>query len=194
MARRVSVRVGFGAARPGDKVVELSTMLEAVFEGPEPLLRATAVPALRASLEQRYWVLHDLRELLEQAALEAPMLVCLDDLQWADLGTVAALRSLPAGLFDLPIGWVLAARPPRQAPELARAIRGLVAGGARRLDLEPLDRASVARVTQDAFRAPRPTSSSSSPTRPGVTRSRSPSCSPGCARSSSSTSRANALG
>ena len=32
---------------------------------------------------------------LERAALDAPMLVWLDDLQWADAGTVAALRLLP---------------------------------------------------------------------------------------------------
>jgi hypothetical protein len=38
-------------------------------------------------------------------------MICLDDLQWADSGTAAALRSLPARLAPLPVGWILAFRP-----------------------------------------------------------------------------------
>ena len=153
MARRIHARVGVGASHPGDQVVELSTLLDALFDGSEPVLASTSRPALRASSEQRYWVLHDVRELLEQAALQTRVLICLDDLQWADPGTIAALRGLPARLSDLPVGWVLACRPPRQAPGLAAALERLVREGARRLDLKPLDRRSVAQVTEDWFDA-----------------------------------------
>jgi hypothetical protein len=52
-----------------------------------------------------------LEALLERAALDAPLLVCVGDLQWADSGTAAALRVLPSRLVALPIGWVLAYRP-----------------------------------------------------------------------------------
>src|ERR1700689_1248097 len=77
MARRLSIRVGGGAADPGDTVVQLSVLMEALFEGPSPILERTALGDAHASPEQRYWLLQDLEALLERAALKAPLLVCL---------------------------------------------------------------------------------------------------------------------
>src|SRR5580658_1049767 len=78
MARRLSIRVGGGAADPGDTVVQLSVLMEALFEGTSPLLERAALGDTHASPEQRYWLLQDLDALLERAALMAPLLVCLD--------------------------------------------------------------------------------------------------------------------
>ena len=52
-------------------------------------------PTIRGRDAQRYWRLQDLQSLLERAALEGPLLMFLDDAQWVDSGTVAALRALP---------------------------------------------------------------------------------------------------
>jgi hypothetical protein len=52
----------------------------------------------------------ELEGLLEQAALQNPLLVCLDDMHWADGGTVEALRVLPARLASVPIVWIAAFR------------------------------------------------------------------------------------
>jgi hypothetical protein len=109
--RRLSIRVGVGVAGPGDTVVQLSVLMEVLFEGPSPILERTALGDAHASPEQRYWLLQDLEALLERAALEAPLVVCLDDVQWADSGTTAALRALPSRLATVPIGWVVALRP-----------------------------------------------------------------------------------
>ena len=109
MARRLSIRVGGGAADPGNTVVQLSVLMEALFDGPSPILERTALGDAHASPEQRYWLLQDLEALLEAAALKGPFLVCLDDVQWADTGTAAALRALPSRLATVPIGWVIAA-------------------------------------------------------------------------------------
>ncbi len=98
-------------ADPGDTVVQFSVLMEALFEGPSPILERTALGDAHASPEQRYWLLQDLEALLERAALEGPLLVCLDDVQWADSGTAAALRALPSRLATVPIGWVVALRP-----------------------------------------------------------------------------------
>src|ERR1700733_8073781 len=106
MARRLSIGVGCGVADPGDTVVQLSVLMEALFEGPAPILERTALGDAHASPEQRYWLLQDLEALLERAALEAPLLVCLDDVQWADSATAAALRGLPSRLATVPIAWV----------------------------------------------------------------------------------------
>ena len=111
MARRRRFRVGSCAADPGDRMVEMSTLMAALFDGPEPILDRVALPDSHSLPEQRYWLLQDLQELLERAAVETPLLICLDDLQWTDGGTAAALRVLPNRLATVPIVWVLAFRP-----------------------------------------------------------------------------------
>src|ERR1700677_3064914 len=117
MARRLSIRVGFGVADPADTVVQLSALMEALFEGANPILARMALGDAHSSPEQRYWLLQDLETMLEGAALKGPLLVCLDDVQWADSGTAAALRALPSRLATVPIAWVIARRPgQRSAP------------------------------------------------------------------------------
>jgi hypothetical protein len=80
-------------------------------------------------------------------------LICLDDLQWADGGTLAAMRSLPGALDSLSIGWVFAAREGQGPPALTDAIRRLDDLGAERIVLTPLDRDAVARDAHDIMRA-----------------------------------------
>ena len=144
MARRLSIKVGSGAADPGDNVVQLAPVMEALFDGPEPILERAALPGEHTSPEQRYWLLQDLETLLEKAALKAPLLVCVDDLQWADNGTAAALRSLPARLTTVPVGWVIALRPGEGSSQLRSAIDGLEREGAVKIVLRPLGQAGVA--------------------------------------------------
>ena len=110
-ARASGFAVGQGVAQPGDAAVELAVLMDALFGGPEPLLERSALRDSHASREQRYWLLQDIQALLEQSALRQPILICLDDLQWADGGTRAAIRTLPSRLASLPVGWVLAFRP-----------------------------------------------------------------------------------
>src|SRR4051794_12441021 len=154
IAGRMSFKVGVGASEPGETVVELAPLMGALFDGAAPLLSHDALDASRALPEQRYWLLQDLQALLERAALEQPLVVCLDDLQWADSGTATALRTLPARLAALPIAWVLAYRPNEGSPELARALEYLGRNGAKEITLGPLDDAAVARVALDMMHAP----------------------------------------
>src|SRR3984893_16119732 len=153
MARRLSIKVGSGAADPGDNVVQLLPLMEALFDGPEPILDRAALHSEHTSPEQRYWLLQDLETLLEKAALKAPLLVCLDDLQWADNGTAAALRSLPARLTTVPVGWVIALRPGEGSGQLRTAIYGLENEGAEKIVLAPLGQAGIAQVASDVLLA-----------------------------------------
>ena len=100
IAGRLSFRVGSGAAEPVESVVELAPLMSALFDGVEPLLEREALQALPALPEHRYWLLQDIQALLERAALEQPLLVCLDDLQWADSGTAAARAGASGSLGD----------------------------------------------------------------------------------------------
>ena len=128
MARQLSISVGSGEADPGDKVVQMSVLMEALFGGPLPILERGSLGDAHASPEQRYWLLQDLEALLEEAALKAPLLVCLDDLQWADSGTAAALRALPARLATVPIGWAIALRPGQGSPQVRSAVDPAASG------------------------------------------------------------------
>ena len=98
-------------------------------------------------------MLQDLEALLERAALKEPLLVCLDDVQWADNGTAAALRTLPARLATVPIGWVISLRPGQRSPQVRSAVDVLARQGGARISLAPLDRAGVAQMAADILGA-----------------------------------------
>lgn len=110
-ATGMSFAIGSGAADPVDGVAQFAALMEALFEGERPPLDHSALSNAHTSAEDRFWFLQEIEELLQRAVRTAPLLVCLDDLQWADSGTAAALRTLPRRLSTAPIAWVLATRP-----------------------------------------------------------------------------------
>jgi DNA-binding CsgD family transcriptional regulator len=152
-ATRLGFRAGRGTADPIEAVVDLAALTEALFDGDPPLLDRAALPNAFASPEQRFWRLHDIQGLLERAAMDGPVLVCLDDLQWADNGTAAALRSLPQRLAGLPVVWLLATRVGQGSPQILAVLTELAAAGAEVVRLAPLDEAAVARVVCDILGA-----------------------------------------
>jgi DNA-binding CsgD family transcriptional regulator len=154
LARSLGIKVGTSAADSSETVVELATLLAALFDGAEPLLDPREFTTLHAQPEQRFWLLRDLQALLERAALESPLLIAIDDAHWADGGTAAAIRTLPMRLMGLPIAWVIALRPPRETTPLFHALEQLKQEGARTIVLGPLDDAAVARLATDMLAAP----------------------------------------
>jgi DNA-binding CsgD family transcriptional regulator len=150
LARGRPFRVGSYAADPGDGMVELSTLMPALLDGPEPILYRTEFSATHALPEQRYWMLEDIQGLLEQAALRTPLLICLDDLQWTDGGTEAALRVLPNRLATLPIAWVLAYRPAAGPRRWETAFDRV---GVQRIVLGPLDTEAIEEIAAGVLHA-----------------------------------------
>jgi DNA-binding CsgD family transcriptional regulator len=153
IAHSLGIRVGTSAADPSETVVELATLLAALFDGAEPLLDPTELSTLHAQPEQRFWLLRDLQALLERAALESPLLISIDDAHWVDGGTAAAIRTLPMRLMGLPIAWIIALRPPRDSTPLVHALEQLKRDGARTIVLDPLDDAAVAQLATDMLAA-----------------------------------------
>src|SRR5712671_1415044 len=153
IAHSLGIRVGTSAADPSETVVELATLLAALFDGAEPLLDPREFTALHAPPEQRFWLLRDLQALLERAALESPLLISIDDAHWVDGGTAAAIRTLPMRLMGLPIAWVIALRPPREATPLVYALEQLKQEGARSIGLGPLDDDAVVQLAADMLAA-----------------------------------------
>src|SRR5437870_2635664 len=153
IARSLGIRVGRSAADPSETVVELAALLAALFDGTKPLLDPGELSTLRAQPEQRFWLLRDLQQLLERAALESPLLIAIDDAHWADGGTTAALRTLPMRLMGLPIAWMIALRPQREATPLVYALEQLKQDGARTIILGPLDDDAIEHLARDMLAA-----------------------------------------
>jgi DNA-binding CsgD family transcriptional regulator/tetratricopeptide (TPR) repeat protein len=154
LARSLDIRVGGHAADPTETVVELAGLLGALSAGEDPLLEPGELAVLRGQPEQRFWLLRDLQQMLERAALESQLMIAIDDAQWADGGTLAALRTLPRRMVGLPVAWLIALRPPRDASALVPTLDQLKDEGARTIVLGPLDDEAVARVAADMLPAP----------------------------------------
>ena len=153
-ARTLCFRTGLGAAEPGHSSVELAVLMEALFGGAESLVERAALGSRDRSREEPFWLLQDLQTLLERAALRQPLLICLDDVQWADPGCGFALRMLTQWLVSLPVAWLIAVRPNRGAPQIRRALAELTTAGAATIRLTPLSASAVAEVAADVLGAP----------------------------------------
>ncbi|MGH9079242.1 MAG: LuxR C-terminal-related transcriptional regulator, partial [Acidimicrobiales bacterium] len=105
-------------------------------------------------LDQRGAVLEIFRGSLESAATRGPLLVLLDDLQWADQATIAALGWLPEQLFSYPIVWLLARRPLPSSSSLEALVTRLEGAGAHHWHLEPLDQAAALELAGDVAGRP----------------------------------------
>src|SRR5260370_30723091 len=121
-AGRAGVRAAVGRADVDDNAVPLAPLMSACFGGNAPLLDRSELSALRVLGGDRYWVLLELEAVLERAAMERPVLICLDYLHWADAGTLEALRVLPTRLGDGPILWIPAHRAGQAPPLLFRPL------------------------------------------------------------------------
>jgi len=69
-ANGMRIRSGHGMADPLDRVVDLAPLLEALFDSDPPLLSKKDLNVGHSAPEQRFWLVHDLELLLEQATLD----------------------------------------------------------------------------------------------------------------------------
>ena len=76
------------------QVIPFGPLLEALVSAPGAPVDPAVLRDLSHSPDQRFWLLREMQEALERAALRAPVLISLDDVQWADPATLAALGSL----------------------------------------------------------------------------------------------------
>jgi DNA-binding CsgD family transcriptional regulator len=148
IASELSFRVGRGGTEPG-RVIELGALFDALFEGDPPLADRRNLSDFHASPEFLFWLLQDVQSLIEEAALQNPLLICLDDLHRAGPSCAIAMRQLPQRLSSLPVAWVMAFRPDQGVPAVQEAKQELTDSGAEYVRLGPLDRDAVAQVASD---------------------------------------------
>ena len=118
-----------------------------------PLLSALRDPGTAGAAgdhaDPGLWIIHNLQAELERLTGITPTLVVLDDLQWADAETLAAILTLSAQMRHTGLLWVLSARQGRGGSAAADAFARLEHEGAATLRLGPLAPAATRMIIED---------------------------------------------
>jgi DNA-binding CsgD family transcriptional regulator len=101
----------------------------------------------------RFRVVDALADLVEELALARPLLIGVDDLQWADASSLLTLAALGRRAEYLPVGIIACFRPSPRSPELDRLTASLEGPPSRYLSLDGLGEQAVAELAADAMGA-----------------------------------------
>ena len=113
LADKSGVRTLFGEAFEYQQTVPFFSLFMATLSADPPVGDAEALRRLGGSADLRYWVVHDLADAIHAAAVQTPLAILLEDIHWADNGTLLALRSLATVRPDVAVLWVLTVRTER---------------------------------------------------------------------------------
>ncbi|MGW0228141.1 helix-turn-helix transcriptional regulator [Actinopolymorpha singaporensis] len=112
-----------GKAEELDRISPMAPLLLALRGGHPPLLSEGDRAAVGPLLDQQLWLVDRIAAPLEERSQRTPILIAIDDVQWADPLTLFALRLLPPRLAASPIVWLLTARDtPATSTELSQVI------------------------------------------------------------------------
>ncbi|MGV9775765.1 AAA family ATPase [Streptosporangium sp. NPDC003464] len=143
--------VATGRADELGRLTPLGPLLSALEESPAPVaVTRSDFPDGPGLL---MWLAERVRAALERRARPGPLLVTLDDLQWADPATLMALRTLPSRLASHPLAWLLARRTTSGGGDSGLLFDLLEQEGATRILLSPLDEETVSEVVADTLNA-----------------------------------------
>ncbi len=134
--------LGCTPASPDPRRAAIAEMLGPRAEGAERVTVTSDAGLL-------YQVVDAVGDLLEELALETPVVLGLDDLQWADPSTLLALASLQGRLAYVPFVLVAAMRPAPRTDRLRQVVDSLLEAGADRLSPTPLSERAVAALAED---------------------------------------------
>ena len=148
-AAAAGLLVAAGGADELNRVTSWGMLLRALAASDPPIMTSADLESLRRLTDQRLAVVERMRAAVEQAAATRPLLIVLDDLQWADPASLLALGSLPVALFSYPVGWLLALRPWPASPTLDAMLERLDKADIVRLHLGPLSAPDALALARD---------------------------------------------
>src|SRR6201996_3163635 len=149
LADKCGVRTLFGEAFEYQQTVPFFSLFMATLRADPPVGDAEALRRLGASVDLRYWVVHDLADAIRAAAAENPLVIVLEDIHWADDGTLLALRSLATAQPDVAVLWVLTARTGGGGPALQETLALLRHANAKFLQVPAMSPSAVADMVAD---------------------------------------------
>jgi AAA ATPase domain len=153
LADKAGVRTLFGEAFEYQQTVPFFSLFMATLGADPPVGGADALRRLGGWADLRYWVVHDLADAIDAAAAENPVAIVLEDIHWADNGTLLALRSLAATPPGAPVLWVLTARTGAGGPGVQETLSVLQRADAAVVRVAAMSASAVADMVCDAVRA-----------------------------------------
>src|SRR6201996_9403568 len=153
MADRGGVRTLFGEAFEYQQTVPFFSLFMATLRADPPIGDADSLRRLGGSADLGYWVVHDLANAIGAAAAETPLAIVIEDIHWADNGTLLVLRSLATQRPDVPVLWVMTARTGAGGPAVQETLSVLQRTNAMILRVVAMSTSAVADMVQDAVRA-----------------------------------------
>jgi DNA-binding CsgD family transcriptional regulator len=147
LADKGGVRTLFGEAFEYQQTVPFFALFMATLGDADALRR------LGGSADLRYWVVHDLGDAIYAAAAQTPLAIVLEDIHWADNGTLLALRSLATARPDVPVLWVLTARTGAGGPAVQETLSVLQRADATFVRVAAVSAGAVADMVCDVVRA-----------------------------------------
>jgi predicted ATPase len=143
----LAATLGCARSSPDPRRAVIAGLLAAPGAGELGPITVTSDPGLR------FRVVDALTDLVEELALAAPVVLGLDDLQWADPSSLLTVGALARRLTDLPVGLIGCLRPSPRVAELDRLAGALEAAGARHLVLHALTGEAVAGLVAQVVEA-----------------------------------------
>src|ERR1700757_2106238 len=153
LADKGGVRTLFGEAFEYQRAVPFFALFMATLRADPPVGDADALRRLGGSADLRYWVVHDLADAIHAAAAQTPLAIVLEDIHWADTGTLLALRSLASARQDVPVLWVVTARSGAGGPGVQETLAVLQRADAAVVRVAAMVPSAVADMVSDAVRA-----------------------------------------
>ena len=143
--------VGFGKADELHSMMPLSSLAACVLHGAEPLLSDEVFLNVARHHDQRIWLVERVAEAIESRAKSGPVLIALDDAQWADPLSRFTLKQLPTRLATSPVLWILTTRedPAGLADEVVAAAADNLP--TITVPLGPLSSAAMGQLAGDAL-------------------------------------------
>ena len=152
LADKSGVRTLLGEAFEYQQTVPFFSLFMATLRADPPVGDADALRRLGSSADV-YWVVHDLADAIDAAAAQTPLAIVLEDIHWADNGTLLALRSLATARPDVAVLWVLTARTGAGGPAVQETLSVLQRADAAVVRVGAMSASAVADMVQDAVRA-----------------------------------------
>jgi DNA-binding CsgD family transcriptional regulator len=153
LADKSGVRTLFGEAFEYQQTVPFFSLFMATLRADPPVGDADALRRLGGSADLRYWVVHDLADAIDAAAAQTPLVIVLEDIHWADNGTLLALRSLATARPEVPVLWVLTARTGAGGPAVQQTLSVLQRANAAFVRVAAMSPSAVADMVCDVVRA-----------------------------------------
>src|SRR6516164_4052631 len=143
----LAATLGCARSSPDPRRAAIAALLADPGAGELGPITVTSDPGLR------FRVVDALTDLVEELALAGPVVLGLDDLQWADPSSLLTVGVLARRLTGLPVGVIGCLRSSPRVAELDRLVGALEAAGARHLVLRPLTGEAVTGLVAQAVAA-----------------------------------------